>query len=90
MLCDKGLLILRADNYSRFAEAYTNLHKAMVLDPWFARPYAGLVEMTLREPVPTVKLSSSESMRGLADKLRKLASDLGATSVAMVINRYSS
>jgi hypothetical protein len=50
----KGMLILRGDNYPQFAEAYTNFHQALELDPRFARPYIGLLELRLRESVPAL------------------------------------
>jgi serine/threonine protein kinase len=85
LLCSKGLDILRNDNSAQFAEAYTNFHRAIDLDPNYARPYVGLLEITLREPVPGVDWAESESMRHLADKLEQLAPHLAATSTAEAI-----
>jgi len=72
-LCAKGMLILQADSYPQFAEAYTNFHHALELDPHFARPYRGLLELRLRESVPALGPTSSEEMRGIARKLGELA-----------------
>jgi serine/threonine protein kinase len=86
--CDKGLKIIRSDNYAELPEAYTNFQKAIALDPEFARPYIGLMEMGLREPVPASEATDPETMRGLAAKLKKLAPHLGATAVAQSIVSY--
>lgn len=51
-LCTKGLLIIRGDNYTSIAEAYTNFHRAIQLDPYFARPFVGLFELRPWEEVP--------------------------------------
>jgi hypothetical protein len=32
-LCEKALRIIRSDDYSRFLQAYTNLNRAIELDP---------------------------------------------------------
>jgi serine/threonine protein kinase len=53
LLCEKGLTIIRGDNYGQFAEAVSNFTKAIKLDPNFAKPYVGLLEVVLREPVDT-------------------------------------
>jgi serine/threonine protein kinase len=72
ILCEKGLLIVRGDNYRQLADAYTNFHKAIDLDPIYARPYIGLMELW-REDIPGVPRASQEEMRLLASQLRKLA-----------------
>ncbi len=48
--CDKGLKIIRGNNDEQLAEAYTDFKTAIALDPNFAQPYVGLLEMRLREP----------------------------------------
>jgi tetratricopeptide (TPR) repeat protein len=73
ILCEKGLLIVRGDNYRQLADAYTNFHKAIDLDPIYAQPYIGLLELRLREYIPGLPGASQEEMRLLASQLRKLA-----------------
>lgn len=86
--CDKGLKIIRSDNYAELPEAFADFQKAIALDPAFARPYIGLMEMGLREPVPASEATDPETMRKLAAKLKELAPHLGATAVAQSIVSY--
>ena len=78
-LCAKGLHIIRGDNYPSIAEAYTNFHRAIQLDPCFARPYVGLFELRPWEEVPGLPLLSLDEMRGIARKLTDLAPKLAVT-----------
>ena len=86
--CDKGLTIVRGDRYAQFGEAYTNFQSAISLDPAFARPYVGLLELGMREPASGLVASTPESIRRLAGKLKELAPHLAATSVAQSINSF--
>jgi serine/threonine protein kinase len=79
--CEKAMLVIRNDNYQEFGEAYTNLHRAIQRDPYFARPYVGLLEFRLRDSQPFV----TESLTNLATKLRELGPQLGATATAQAI-----
>ncbi|MEK7676834.1 MAG: tetratricopeptide repeat protein [Verrucomicrobiota bacterium] len=87
-LCTKGLLTLRGDNYAQFAEAYTNFHRSIELDPHFARPYVGLFELRLREVVPSLGATSPEEMRTIARKLKELGPNLAATHCAQSVISY--
>src|SRR5689334_16220455 len=40
-----------------------NLHRAIELDPHFARPYVGLLELVAREIVPGVKYLQEDNLR---------------------------
>jgi serine/threonine protein kinase len=85
MLCDQGLMRIRGDNIAEFAEAYTNFHRAIERDPHFARPYIGLLELRLRESVPSLKAMPPEEMRIIAGQLQQLAPNLAATHCAQSI-----
>jgi tetratricopeptide (TPR) repeat protein len=78
-LCAKALLILRGDNHNAFTEAYTNLHRAIDLDPNFARPYVGLFELRGRERPPSLPATTLEEMRTINRRLKELAPNLGVT-----------
>jgi len=88
-LCDKGMYILRGDDFLQIAAAYTNFNRAIALDPNFARPYVGLLEIHVRESAPGVPNSTPEVMRGIAQHLEGLAPHLAATSVAEAIVNWS-
>jgi serine/threonine protein kinase len=88
ILCEKAMGIIRSDDYARFAEASTNFNKAIELDPWFARPYAGLLKLRTREWSPSVKRMSNEELQSLASKLNDLGPDLAATYCARAIVSY--
>jgi tetratricopeptide (TPR) repeat protein len=85
MLCEKGMLIIRGDNTAEFLLAYTNFHRAIELDPRYARPYVGLLELRLREYIPSLGLASPEEMLTIAQQLRKLAPNLAATHCAQSV-----
>jgi tetratricopeptide (TPR) repeat protein len=85
MLCEKGMLIIRGDNTAEFLLAYTDFHRAIELDPRYARPYVGLLELRLREYIPSLGLASPAEMRTVAQKLRKLAPNLAATHCAQSV-----
>ncbi len=84
-LCDKAMYILRGDDFMQMSEAYTNFHKAIALDPNFARSYVGLLEIHVRESAPGVPNSTPEIMRGIAHHLEQLAPRLAATYVAEAV-----
>jgi tetratricopeptide (TPR) repeat protein len=86
--CDKGMYILRGDNYGAFLEAYTNFNNAIARDPNFARPYVGLLEMRVRELIPGMPESTPEVMRELAQHLERLAPHLAATYCAKSVASY--
>ena len=88
-LCDKGMYILRGDEFLQIAEAYTNFNRAIVLDPNFARPYVGLLEINVRESSPGVPKPTVEVMRGIARHLERLAPHLAATYVAQAVVNWS-
>lgn len=89
-LCAKALLVLRGDNYAQFAEAYTNLHRAIALDSNFARPYVGLFELRVREMVPSLGATSREELHSIVRKLKELelAPGLGVTLCAQSLAQY--
>ncbi|HZM01590.1 MAG TPA: protein kinase [Candidatus Saccharimonadales bacterium] len=88
-LCAKGILVIRGDNTAEFKEAYTNFHQAIGLDPHFARPYIGLLELLVREDVPNAGPPEPEELRQIAGQLKKLAPNLAATWCAQaIINWY--
>jgi len=88
-LCDKGMYILRGDDFIQIGAAYTNFQRAIALDPNFARPYVGLLEIHVRESAPGVPDSTTELMRGIAKHLKQLAPDLAATYVAEAVVNWS-
>jgi len=88
--CDKGMAIIREDNYGQLAQAYAYFTNAINLDPHFARPYVGLLEMALRDQgtvlmLPTAARTIRQEATG---RLKQLAPGLGATFVAQSINSY--
>src|SRR5439155_22551539 len=84
-ICATAMNIVRGDRYEEFAKAYTNFHRALERDPHFARPYVGLLELRLREAVPSLGAASPEEMRTIAGKLKELAPNLAATYCAQAI-----
>jgi serine/threonine protein kinase len=90
-LCNKAMYILRGDNYTEIGTAYTNFQKAIVLDPNFARPYVGLLELRVREdlPIPGLKKATTDELRLIARHLEKLAPHLPATHIAQAAINYS-
>jgi serine/threonine protein kinase len=84
--CEKGFHIIRYDNVSDAGEAYTNFLLAIKLDPKFARPWVGLMEIALREPIP---LSTNDNdVRKCTEQLKVLAPGLGATYIGQAIQSY--
>ena len=81
-LCDKGMYILRGDDFMQIGAAYTNFNEAIALDPNFARPYVGLLEIQIRESAPGVPSTTPEIMRSIAQHLEQLAPRLAATYCA--------
>jgi tetratricopeptide (TPR) repeat protein len=82
--CEKAMAVIRNDTSREFREAYTNFHRAIELDPHFARPYVGLLEFRLRDSQPFV----TESLGNLATKLKELAPRSGATATAQAVVSY--
>lgn len=82
--CDRGMLIIHADEYADFPTAYTNFHRAIDLDPNFARPYVGLLELLIREGMPGVKTQPNE-LRTTRDMLVKLGPELASSFCARSI-----
>ena len=83
------MYILRGDNFMQIAEAYTNFNRAIALDPNFARPYVGLLEINVRESSPGEPVRTVEVMRGITRHLERLAPDLAATYVAEGVVNWS-
>jgi tetratricopeptide (TPR) repeat protein len=81
-LCAEGLLIVRGDNYVDFGKACTNFQKAIELDPGFARPYVGLLELQLREWRPEIKSMNQEELGTIVNKLAKLGPNLAVAHYA--------
>jgi serine/threonine protein kinase len=90
-LCEKAIYILRGDNYREIGAAYTNFHEAIKLDPNFARPYVGLLELEVREDVhvPGFPRSSVEDLRAITDYLKRLAPHLAPTYCAQSVESWS-
>jgi serine/threonine protein kinase/Tfp pilus assembly protein PilF len=89
--CDKGLLILRGDNYTEVGEAYADFTNAIRLDPNYARPYVGLLELQVREDVGTTNVPNAtiDDMRLIARHLEQLAPNLPATHIAQAVVNHS-
>jgi serine/threonine protein kinase len=86
-LCSDGFLIIRADNYPEFGRAYTNFLRAKELDPDFAQPYSGLLELQ-REWQPGIKMLDAEELRSVVHKLEQLEPDLAVTHLAQGMLSY--
>ena len=82
--CNRGMAIIRNDEYDRFGAAYTDFTNAIAKDPNFVRPRVGLLEMAIRD---TSRLGGSpqDERRKLAKELEHLAPDLPATCVAQAM-----
>jgi tetratricopeptide (TPR) repeat protein len=91
MLCEQALEIIRSDSWNRIGMAYTNFTKAIDLDPNFARPYVGLVEIRLREDVnvPGMPDRTTDELRSIAHRLKKLGPGLPATFVVEAAINWS-
>ena len=88
-LCAKALLNIRGDNFSAFAETFTNLHLALKLDPNCYRAYSGLLELRAAEFVPEIGTQTLEEMRLIAGKLHELGPNLAPTLVAQAVVKWS-
>ena len=80
--------IMRGDDYWKLGEAYTSFVEATRLDPNFAKPYAALFEMHVRESFVGMPPSTPDQMRKLSAKLMELAPSLSATHVARACVQY--
>ena len=89
--CDKGLLILRGDNYAEIGAAYADFTNAIKLDPNFARPYVGLLELRVREDlnIPAMPETTMDDLRSIAQHLERLAPHLAATHIAQAVINWS-
>jgi tetratricopeptide (TPR) repeat protein len=86
--CEKGMAIIREDNCKQIEEAFAKFTNAIRLDPNCPKPYVGLMELSLREPVSSWGEAKELDLRWLATKLNQLAPHLGATYVAQAINSF--
>jgi tetratricopeptide (TPR) repeat protein len=87
-LCDKALRSLRADAHGEFPGVYTNFHRAIELDPHFARPYVGLLELVARESLPGVTYLPEDDQRALTRRLVALAPECAAARLAEATIAY--
>jgi tetratricopeptide (TPR) repeat protein len=87
--CEKAMYILRGDNYAEFTNIYTYFRRAIALDPNFARPYVGLLELQVREDVAGRPPTTAEDLRVTARQLQRLAPHLAATYCAKSVVNYS-
>jgi serine/threonine protein kinase len=87
ILCSDGFMIIRGDNYAAFGRAYTNFIRAKQLDPEFAQPYAGMLELQ-REWQPGIKMMDEPELRSAVRKLEQLGPDLGVTHLAQARLSY--
>jgi serine/threonine protein kinase len=84
-LCDKAITIVRNDDYTNFAKAYSNLKEAIELDPNFAHPYVGLLELARCATAPGLSLATLEDFRDMAQHLNQLAPHSAAAYCAQSI-----
>jgi tetratricopeptide (TPR) repeat protein len=87
-LCAKALMNLRGDNQRGLPEVYTNLNRAIDLDPNFAKPYVGLLEIHLRETMPGVRYPPTENLRTITQRLMELAPDSAAAHCGQSILNF--
>ncbi len=87
-LSDKAFRIMRVDNYAAFAEAYTNFNKAIALDPNYARPYLGLVDLRTGKNIPSLPPLTPAELRGYVGKLEELAPNLAQTHGAQAFMSF--
>jgi tetratricopeptide (TPR) repeat protein len=80
--CDKALRQLRSDAHGEFPGVYSDFHDAIKLDPHFARPYVGLVELVARETLPGVTYLPEDNQRALTRRLVELAPECAAARCA--------
>lgn len=90
-LCNSGLYALLGDASERVGAAYTNFLQSIALDPNFARPYVGLVELRLREDVeiPGATSTTPAEFRAYISQLERLAPRLPAHYVARAALSWS-
>jgi serine/threonine protein kinase len=88
-LCDKAMAVVRNDDYTNFAEAYMNFKEAITLDPNFAHPYVGLLELSRCEPSPGVPPFTADDFRNIAQHLNQLAPHSAATCCAQSIVNWN-
>jgi len=88
VLYHRAMGIMRGDDYRKLGEAYTNFIEATRLDPNFAKAYAALFEMHVREDFVGMPPSTPDQMRKLSAKLGQLAPSLSATYVARACVQY--
>ena len=73
------------DDYTNFAEAYINFKEAITLDPNFARPYVGLLELARCEPAPGLSLATPADFRDITRQLNRLAPHSAAADCAQSV-----
>jgi serine/threonine protein kinase len=83
-LCTNALRMVRSNEYTHYFQAYADFRRAIELDPYFAQPSVGMLELRLRESVPNVPPFSPD----IADRLEALAPKLAATAAAKSIVSY--
>jgi tetratricopeptide (TPR) repeat protein len=88
VLYHRAIEIIRGDDYQKLGEAYTNFVDATRLDPNFAKPYAALFEMHVREDFVGMPAATPDRMRKLSAKLLELDPSLSATHVARACVQY--
>ncbi len=88
-LCEGAFHFIRGDVYSLFPEAWTNFHLAIDLDTNFIRPYAGLLELQLRESKLDGGAWGRPGPLQIADKLARLGPGLAVTYTAQSIRSFA-
>src|SRR5439155_18024514 len=89
VLYHRAMGIMRDDDYQKLREAYTNFLEATRLDPNFAKPYAALFEMHVREQFAGMSQGQQEDqLRKLRAKLVELAPASSATHLARACVQY--
>jgi serine/threonine protein kinase len=88
VLYHRAMGVMREDNYQKLGEAYTNFIEATRLDPNFAKAYAALVEMYVRERFVGMPPNQGDRLRKLSAKLEALAPASSATYVARACVQY--
>ena len=88
MLYNHAIGITRGDDYQKLGEAYTNFVEATRLDPNFAKAYAALFEMHVRQTFFGMPPGEPDQIRKLGAKLEELAPSSSATHVARACMQY--